>query len=231
MSVLLLVVRLILFIYCKKNDPFYPFDTTVLYGIQVLHTMFVGLSVMFICLIFSTNIQRSEKQLLKCNDELKKQANTDGLTGLKNRRYLMDVMEKQIANYPKANFCVAMGDIDLFKKINDTYGHECGDEVLRRLAELFQTYMKGENLVGRWGGEEFFFFMPGMNLDEASSLMMEINIAVSKMGIQYKDNIFNVTMTFGLEEYDFSSGLKDIIKSADEKLYYGKGNGRNQVIF
>ena len=82
----------------------------------------------------------------------------------------------------------------------------------------------------RWGGEEFLFFFPEMNLDNATTLMNEINIAVSKCIISYKDITIHVTMTFGVEENDFQSSISDIVKRADDKLYYGKTHGRDTVI-
>ena len=81
------------------------------------------------------------------------------------------------------------------------------------------------------GGEEFFFFLPEMNLDEASELLNEIKVAVSKLPIMYNDEAHHVTMTFGVEEYDYRSSLEELVKRADDKLYYGKNHGRNQVVF
>lgn len=116
------------------------------------------------------------------------------------------------------------------KKINDTYGHNCGDQVLKSLAELFKEKTLGSGHVCRWGGEEFLFFFPGMNLDNSSTIMNEINIAVSKCIITYKDITVHVTMTFGVEENDYQSNISELIKHADDKLYYGKTHGRDTVI-
>ena len=80
------------------------------------------------------------------------------------------------------------------------------------------------------GGEEFLFFFPGINLDHASTIMSEINIAVSKSVITYKDLTLHVTMTFGVEENDFHSNISEMVKRADDKLYYGKTHGRDTVI-
>lgn len=225
------VLGLGLYFYSQACPAKYLLSLGAVHAFQVINTLFTGTAVVVICLIFSTDIQKSARQLLIYNEELKKQATTDALTGLHNRRYMVDMMERYIANHPQGIFCVAMGDIDLFKRINDTYGHECGDEVLREIAALFKSRLKGKSRVCRWGGEEFFFFMPDLNLDEAKSLISDLNIAVSKLDIRYKDMACQVTMTFGVEENDYVSGLKEIIKRADEKLYYGKNNGRNRVIF
>lgn len=227
----LFTLRVLLFFYCLSHEPLISLTGTASAAFQIINTAFIFANLSIVCLIFSTNIQESEKQLLIYNQELHKQANTDPLTTLPNRRHMMQVLERQIAEKPHEIFSVALGDIDLFKRINDTLGHNCGDEVLRQLAALFKEKTGEYGHVCRWGGEEFFFFFPGMNLDDASIFMNDLNIAVSKQVIRYKDIECKVTMTFGVEEYDYRSTLTDMVKQADEKLYYGKKNGRNRVIF
>lgn len=224
-------LRLFLFFYCLNNEPVVILETTPSEVLQILNTAFVFIQLAIICLVFSTNIQKAEKQLLVYNKELRKQACTDPLTTLHNRRYMMDILEEQVCNRPNDVFSVALGDIDWFKKINDTRGHVCGDKVLRELSVLFKERVCGKGYVCRWGGEEFFFFLPDMNLDEASIFMNDLNIAVSQLPIIYKNQEFHVNMTFGVEEYDYRSNLTDLIKKADEKLYIGKNQGRNQVVF
>lgn len=224
-------LRLYLFFYCLNNEPMIILETVPSELLQILNTAFIFIQMAFVCMIFSTNIQKAEKQLLIYNEELQKQACTDPLTALPNRRYMMDILEEQIRSRPKSVFSVALGDIDWFKKINDTQGHICGDEVLRKLSVLFKEKSCGKGYVCRWGGEEFFFFLPDMNLDDASLFINDINIAVSQLPIVYKDEKIRVTMTFGVEEYDYRSSLTDLIKKADDKLYLGKKQGRNKVIF
>ena len=224
-------LRLVLFFYCLNNEPVYQLQYPGSAFFQTINTAFIFAYVAVLCLVFSTNIQKSEKMLLINNQMLKKQANTDALTGLYNRRHMIEMIERQIATHPREIFSVALGDIDLFKEVNDTYGHNCGDAVLKYLANLFQERLGNGDVVCRWGGEEFFFFFPGKNLDEASVFIHDLNFAVSKQIISYKDTRCHVTMTFGLEEYDFQSSLTDMIKRADDKLYYGKNHGRNKVIF
>ena len=96
---------------------------------------------------------------------------------------------------------------------------------------LFKEKTLGLGHVCRWGGEEFLFFFPGLNLDEASTLMDNIRLAISDLTIVYKDVSLHVTMTFGLEEYDYNSSPSEMVKHADDKLYYGKTHGRDTVIF
>lgn len=228
---ILFALRLYLFFYCMNHTPIIQLSAVSNAVLQIMNTSFIFIHMAVVCLIFSTNIQNAEKQLMIYNQELQKQACTDPLTTLHNRRYMMDLLENQTSVKPHDRFCVALGDIDLFKKINDTRGHNFGDLVLRELAELFKDSVKDKGYVCRWGGEEFFFFLPDMNLDQASEFINSLNIAVSKLPIHDNGDPIHVTMTFGVEEYDYQSSLTNLIKSADDKLYYGKKHGRNRVIF
>lgn len=227
----LIVLRLYLFFFCQKHEPFVILSQNASVSLQILNTIFLFFSMGIVCLIFSSTVQESEKKLWLYNQKLQTLASTDPLTKLPNRRYMLDLMERHIAAHPNENFSVALGDIDLFKKINDTRGHNCGDDVLKEIASLFKEHTEDKGHVCRWGGEEFFFFFPGMNLDAAGALMTDINIAVSRHCMYDHLQEFYITMTFGVEEYDYHSDISTLISRADEKLYYGKEHGRNRVVF
>lgn len=227
----LFILRVYLLLYCSEHETVFTLNILQQRIFLIINGLFLFISISIVCIIFSNNIQKSEKQLLQYNQILQQQAATDPLTGLPNRRYMLDLLEKHIASKPSLTFCIALGDIDFFKKVNDTLGHNCGDQALKDLAALFQRSIDKKGHVCRWGGEEFFFFFPHMNLDEANILVNDLNIAVSRLLIQHGEQEFRVTMTFGIEEYDFSSSVTELIKRADDKLYIGKESGRNQVIF
>lgn len=229
-AVFLFILRMALFFHCQNYPPIYILTEAHMLIVQVLNTILSFVITGVICLTFSDNLQKAEKHLMLYNIELRQQAGTDPLTTLYNRRRMEEVLENHIKANPYENFSIAIGDIDFFKKIDDTYGHNCGDQVLKSLAELFKEKTLGSGHVCRWGGEEFLFFFPGMNLDSASTIMNEINIAVSKCIINYKDITVRVTMTFGVEENDYQSNISELIKHADDKLYYGKTHGRDTVI-
>ncbi|MBP3278932.1 MAG: GGDEF domain-containing protein, partial [Butyrivibrio sp.] len=128
-------------------------------------------------------------------------------------------------------FCIAIGDIDFFKNVNDTYGHEAGDFILQSLAEEFKNFMKARGFVARWGGEEFLFVLPRINGDEAMAVLDELRLIVKKREYVYKEHTIKLTMTFGIEEFSKISGVEKTIEEADKKLYLGKQNGRDQVVF
>ena len=155
----------------------------------------------------------------------------DQLTGLYNRRYvqmkLEHVQKKSLET--GVPFSVAIGDIDFFKRVNDTYGHECGDAVLVDVSARMTEMMKGRGFVARWGGEEFLLVFESYRLDMAADCLEDLLKILRSRTVAFQNEKVKVTMTFGVVEG--SDDLLDhIIADADKKLYYGKNNGRNQVV-
>ena len=227
---IILAFRILLFSWAQQNPALYTLTAGYSTALQTINTVTFFLIMAGICIIFSTSIQDTERQLRIRNQTLYKEAGTDQLTGLPNRRAMIERIERFLQESPDPTFCIAIADIDWFKKVNDTYGHNCGDYTLVKLTELFTQHSAGRYSVCRWGGEEFCFFLPGMNLDEAGSAMRELAFAVEKMELKYEEAVFSITITIGVEENDFSSPLEDLLNSADKKLYIGKESGRNRVV-
>lgn len=226
----ILAVRILLFRMSQLHPALRPMNVEAGTAYQTLNTVAFFLILACMCIVFSTSIQDTERQLRLKNQALYKEAGTDPLTGLPNRRSMIERIEKFYKESAGQPFSVAIADIDFFKKINDTYGHNTGDYTLVRLTELFVEHAMGRYTVCRWGGEEFCFFMPGMNLDEAGTLMNDLCFAVEKLKLEHEDKAFSITITIGVEENDFSSPLEELLNSADEKLYMGKNAGRNRVV-
>lgn len=154
---------------------------------------------------------------------------TDPLTGLYNRRSCNEMLEKAIGEYKRdgKEFAVVIGDIDGFKWFNDTYGHLAGDQVLKKLSKVMKEYMQGKGSVFRWGGEEFLIIYKGENpLDEMEELLEKVR----SCQIAYKEQTMQVTMTWGISRYRRDDTIEGVIRRADERLYYGKANGKNQVV-
>ena len=226
----LVVFRIASFAYSLRHVPVSALDSTTSLCFQAFHSV-VSLAILSLnFILFSSSIQSSERLLILNNQELYKEAGTDPLTGLPNRRAILDVIEEYRNANPDASFAIAIADIDYFKKVNDTYGHNCGDYTLKELSRLFLTVGAGKYTVCRWGGEEFCFFMPGMNIDQAGRVMQDLNGAVKDMPLRFGDTDFSITITIGVEEYDFKSPTEAIVDRADRKLYMGKVHGRNQVV-
>ena len=200
----------------------------------VLSILLEAAAVLFNGIYFTKDAFQMESRLQEYNKELKQVASTDPLTKVWNRFWMLEHVEKCLKHYRKGEMhfmSVAIGDIDFFKRVNDTYGHECGDEVLRALASLFKEEMRDVDAVARWGGEEFLFLFENMNGDEAWTALSMIQTKINRMEIPYEDQVIHVTMTFGLVEYDFHLSLDDNIKLADDKLYRGKEQGRDRIIY
>ncbi len=228
--IVILAVRILLFRLSQLHPALRPMDVEAGTAYQTLNTVAFFLMLACMSIVFSTSIQDTERQLRLKNQMLYKEAGTDPLTGLPNRRAMIETIEKYYKENGDKPFSVAIADIDYFKTINDTYGHSAGDYTLVKLTELFTEHAMGRYSVCRWGGEEFCFFLPGMNLDEAGVVMKDLCFAVEKLKLAHEGHEFAVTITIGVEEYDFASPLEELLDTADEKLYMGKNAGRNQVV-
>ena len=226
----LCVIRLALYFYCRMYAT--TIQLQIFYDIflQVFTTVAVFFMLYLNGMMLARDSQIIERKLMKYNKELQRAANTDMLTKLWNRLFLMQYMEKKVAS-PDIFLSIAIGDIDFFKKVNDTYGHECGDEVLRTLAAIFKKEMEGHGVVARWGGEEFIFVFEGVNGDEAMVLLDHLQRAIRDTVINYEGLQLKVTMTFGLVEYNTKLRLDENINIADERLYIGKEKGRDRIIY
>lgn len=156
----------------------------------------------------------------------------DTLTELNNRRFADKRLKETQAQADAhgTRFVVAIGDIDFFKSINDTYGHECGDVVLKQVADVLKKHMTGKGFVARWGGEEFLFLYDCTDLEKARKETETLLDEIRNMEIPYEEQILKMTMTFGLAEGGMNSKIKELLQQADNNLYKGKEAGRNRVV-
>lgn len=232
-SAFLCFFRIALYIYIHSNSPYYTVDPATMYFLNVVNTFFTFALFFIISFLFSKDSMEMEDKLVKYNKKIEKLAKTDTLTGLPNRRDALERIEKHLKKSREMDFCldIAIGDIDFFKNINDTYGHEAGDAVLQQMSELFKREMKAYGFVARWGGEEFLFVFTSVNGDDAAIMLNDMKTKISQTVFRYNDIEMNLTMTFGLEEYDYHHTIDESVNTADEKLYLGKTRGRNQVVF
>ena len=162
-------------------------------------------------------------------ESLRYNMNHDVLTGLYNRRFF----EQQINQIPENKrraFVISMVDIDFFKKVNDTYGHEAGDVVLEKVSACLMELAGKENLAVRWGGEEFILYFPKKTPEEVYEMMEGLRKQIEEMVIHTNQKTIHVTITSGIGIGLAESNYEKVIKSADEKLYLGKQRGRNQVV-
>ncbi|MCR4584098.1 MAG: GGDEF domain-containing protein [Lachnospiraceae bacterium] len=181
---------------------------------------------------YGNKFNRSEEKLRRINDNLERLANYDPLTSLVNRRRMTDILAEKVYTFNRTGerFTIAIGDIDHFKNVNDTYGHDTGDYVLSKVAETMRKYMRYKGTIARWGGEEFLLIFDNQDLEGAALLLETLRKDIEKLHFDYKEHRINVSMTFGVEEYNSRTGIDSTIIRADRKLYKGKESGRNKVV-
>ncbi len=156
----------------------------------------------------------------------------DPLTNLLNRRAFRKILEYEFSllQRNKRRCTVAMADIDYFKNINDAYGHPSGDAVLKSLADLFLKQLRGYDTVGRHGGEEFIFCLPGTALVTAKRTMDRLRKKVEQTGIPLIDgNVIHVTLSIGMAELKAKDAIDETLRHVDEALYKAKEKGRNRI--
>ena len=169
---------------------------------------------------------------LTLEHELELLAHTDFLTGLYNRHRMQDLLEQQTAMFlrNRSKFTLVIVDIDHFKKINDTYGHFCGDFVLSEAASFMKKNLRKGDVLARWGGEEFLILLPDTDINGARIMAENIRKAIANKQFHLAGESFSVTMTFGLAQHEIDRSIEDSLKQADNALYKGKKAGRNRVM-
>jgi len=198
-------------------------------SVQVVNALAFVIMVSIVSFSFSKESQHMEDKLISYNNLLKKQASVDALTSLYNRRSTMEIVNDIILQRRVMSICI--GDIDYFKKINDTYGHDFGDTVLVAISDVIKKETEDSGFVARWGGEEFLIIFTDLNGDDAYIKLSHIKDAVKNLVLHYGQEEVRLRMTYGLTEYDYSKSFEDNIKDADEKLYLGKQNGRDRIVY
>lgn len=213
------------------------FLTNKLAPISDQKILFLNMFLLFFSLIITSflgkeRFRNSENQISMANEKLKNMANRDALTQLYNRRAMHNRLRESSLAYTKNPnpFCIAIGDIDFFKKINDNYGHNAGDAVLIALSELLSSFMEKRGYVARWGGEEFLFCFTGAELEDARKQLELLLQIINQHEFHFQDKIILVRMTFGVEIFQEHLGIENTISRADQKLYIGKSTGRNKII-
>jgi diguanylate cyclase (GGDEF)-like protein/PAS domain S-box-containing protein len=166
-------------------------------------------------------------------EKLRDQATRDPLTNLFNRRYLEETLLREMTRCEREQIplAIVMIDIDHFKKTNDAFGHEAGDQILRAIAILLQNQTRNEDVVCRYGGEEFIAVLPGASLDQAHKRAEFWRSEFSKLSFEFKGISHHATFSCGVSAYNqHSSDADTLLKLADDALYLAKANGRDQVM-
>lgn len=187
-----------------------------------------------VCLIVYdvTNVAVNKRQLEAANNQLQELALRDGLTGLLNRRHWEQCLEREFVRHLRYGSPVSlvMFDIDHFKAVNDTYGHQLGDEVIREVARVTLQLARETDYAGRYGGEEFVVLLPDTSLDGAAQFAERLRQGIEKLRFAHTDNALSFTVSLGVAciEPDLVN-YTDLIERADKALYRSKEAGRNRT--
>lgn len=184
-----------------------------------------------------SNLANSQKQILNLNKDIeaiKAESMTDALTSIANRKKFDVTFQKEISLALDSDepLCLVLADIDHFKAFNDNHGHQTGDQVLRLVANILKTNVKGRDLAARYGGEEFAIILPQTCLDDAVTVAEQIRKAVMNKELIKKSTgkkLGRVTMSFGIAQFAKTDTIENIIARADKCLYAAKDAGRNNV--
>ncbi|WP_418492638.1 diguanylate cyclase [Eshraghiella crossota] len=169
----------------------------------------------------SVNMQRSLRNLIV----------KDSLTDLYNRRYCNQNLKNISEQYIKTGepYTLAIADIDFFKKVNDTYGHTAGDEVLVSVAQIMKKSMAGKGFAARWGGEEFLLVYTGCDMETTLTYLEMLVEAIREMCVEYDDKVIKITISIGVATGNGDS-VDKVLCTADDRLYHAKKEGRDRVV-
>lgn len=180
--------------------------------------------------LLESRVTSRTKELQELNDELEILASTDHLTNLSNRAYLENILKQEFlrfASEEKRVFSIILIDVDHFKSINDTYGHDIGDTILVKLANILESNVRESDTVGRWGGEEFIIICVDTNLNKSEKIAEKLRIIIEKFNFS---NDMKITCSFGIAYSLLSDDVESLFKRADLGLYKAKDSGRNCIV-
>jgi diguanylate cyclase (GGDEF)-like protein len=191
-------------------------------------------------------IRAQQQALASQNEELRKMnevislqaqqlellATRDTLTDIPNRRHFLERLALEEGRFTRSSctFALILLDIDHFKMVNDTHGHACGDLVLQSVARTLERFLRAQDLVARWGGEEFICLLPETGRDGALRVAEKLRHEVENLEHRCGDRRVQVSITLGISLYDGSCSSQECINRADDALYAGKRRGRNRVV-
>ncbi len=201
-------------------------DGAIAHGIRTLLSSMVVVTLMVFFWFFGTFAEKSERTL-----ELISM--TDMLTTLPNRRFFKEAFQHEVARNKRmqTTSAIAMLDIDYFKKVNDTYGHDAGDLVLKYVAHECRKNLRAGNVMARIGGEEFAILLPEATSSQAIEAMERIRKAIELSEIKIGNKVLNITVSIGVAIVDPHMSLEEAFKNVDLSLYEAKWGGRNRVAF
>lgn len=183
------------------------------------------------CFVLEASRLKARNELVALAENHERAARTDELTGLANRREMQNRLAGEYSRYQRSghHFSIALIDLDLFKTINDRFGHDAGDEVLREFAAQLRTVIRQTDVAARWGGEEFLVLLPDTSLLQALTLAERLRAQVARHDFRFNGQRLPVTISAGVCSIAKAGSPDDLLKQADINLYAAKEAGRNRI--
>ncbi|MBD3658089.1 MULTISPECIES: GGDEF domain-containing protein [Marinobacter] len=199
---------------------------------MLLPLLFDPMVMVVITLVATAAVRHLRIREFLARQELTEIASTDQLTGLLNRRPMHPLMVHEVnrARRTGTPFSIVLGDLDRFKKVNDTYGHEAGDLVLQETARRLQAAIRAQDIVCRWGGEELLILLPETGPEGAGQVAEKIRAAMDDAPVQTGNEVIHQTISLGVSSFRPDDTVTTLISRADEALYEAKSAGRNRVV-
>ncbi len=224
-------VYVFLFLRFDGVPPVYEVPDSIRTVLIIFSSFVMVFSMIFYSAVYIHSSELVLQSLKRQNEQLSTDAREDSLTSLLNRRGFLPIVAECMNDDVSKYFCIAFIDIDNFKRINDSYGHDCGDEVLRHITKMIKREMHGCSIC-RWGGEEIIILMKDYDMTVAREKMEYLRRHVESNPTVFFNKRIPTTITIGLEENkDVYHEPDDIIKVADERMYYGKQHGKNILVY
>ena len=213
-------------------ESIYTISETVIVILRQINTIAAFGAVAFVSISYRSAVKHYENELRTLNDETLYLANYDQLTGLVNRHYLYQKLDWIIkeSNDNNSTFVIGMADIDNFKAINDQFGHLYGDAVLKETSQKMKHALRKNDIVGRWGGEEFLIILANTEIESGLSVLERVRCAVSTVRERDSRKAVEISVTIGAAAYESNMPASDLLNIADKCLYRGKQQGKNLVM-
>lgn len=177
-----------------------------------------------------SRLKRQRRELTEALDTIRVLATVDELTSLVNRRRMHEVLEAEERRQPSSrDTCIALLDIDFFKQVNDQFGHAAGDSVLRSFSQAARACLRGDDVLARWGGEEFLLLLPDASLDDARGVLERIAEQVHAMPVPGVEGR-RISFSAGLATRNLGEPFAEAINRADKALYRAKESGRDRIV-
>lgn len=232
--IMITVLNVLAFCYIEffYKSQFLPLDSvlmndSVVMGYNIASILMCYITLALVLITFQLVILKEDKELKEALDKVTRLANYDGLTNLYNRRAFNEIMMLEVNRILNGGFLsLIITDIDYFKKVNDTFGHLIGDEVLKKVSDELKSKLRENDLIARWGGEEFIVMLAHTDISGAQMVAEKLRLCIQELSFT---NEMHITMSFGVSQYQQGEDISNTVKKADDALYKAKHNGRNRV--